>query len=135
MASSKSSTFFPNLYETCSNFLPHELIILTKFHKDWAKIVDFFIKAHFSMCPIFFWIRLYLINYYKIRESPGSKWVRPIPKCGFFWDFNGGQWFHVRYFEKWNFFVCNFMWNHRILVNHCNWSPVRHKKQRLKTKN
>ena len=27
---------------------------MTKFHKDWAKIVDFLIKAHFSMCPIFF---------------------------------------------------------------------------------
>ena len=27
---------------------------MTKFHKDWAKIVDFLIKAHFSMYPIFF---------------------------------------------------------------------------------
>ena len=30
------------------------MIILTKFHNDWAKIVDFLLKAHFSMCPIFF---------------------------------------------------------------------------------
>ena len=26
---------------------------MTKFRKDWAKIVDLLIKAHLSMCPIF----------------------------------------------------------------------------------
>ena len=45
----KNTQFLPNLYKT----EPTRLVILTKFHKDWAKIVDCLINAHFSMCPIF----------------------------------------------------------------------------------
>ena len=50
----KNPQFLPNLYETWSKYWPHQMIILTKFHNDWAKIGDFLLKAHFSMCPIFF---------------------------------------------------------------------------------
>ena len=32
----------------------HELVILTKFHKDWPKIVDFLVIAKFWASQIFF---------------------------------------------------------------------------------
>ena len=32
----------------------HELVILTKFHKDWPKIVDFLVIAKFCASQIFF---------------------------------------------------------------------------------
>ena len=50
----KNPQFLPNLYETWSKLPPGEGSILTESHTNWAKIVDFSIKAHFSMCPIFF---------------------------------------------------------------------------------
>ena len=50
----KNLQILPNLYETWSKWPPGEVSILTKSHTKWAKIVDFLIKAHFSMCPIFF---------------------------------------------------------------------------------
>ena len=31
----------PNPYETWGKYSPHEVIIFPKFHKNWAKIVDF----------------------------------------------------------------------------------------------
>ena len=41
--------------------IAHELIIFTKFHEDWTKIVDFFINDKFlNVCGIFL-LRLYLI--------------------------------------------------------------------------
>ena len=46
--------FLPNFYETWSKWPPRELSILTKCHKNWAKIVDFLLKAYFSMCTISF---------------------------------------------------------------------------------
>ena len=46
--------FSPNLYETWSRLTPHELIILTKFHEDWAKIVELLLIANFGMCPVFY---------------------------------------------------------------------------------
>ena len=30
------------------------MIIFTKFHKDWSKIVDFLLLAKFWACPLFF---------------------------------------------------------------------------------
>ena len=50
----KNPQFLPNLYETWSKWPPGKVSILTKSLTNWAKIVDFLIKAHFSMCPIFF---------------------------------------------------------------------------------
>ena len=50
----KNPQFLPNHYETSSKWSSDEVSILTKSHTNWAKIVDFLIKAHFSMCPIFF---------------------------------------------------------------------------------
>ena len=50
----KNPQFLSNLYETWSKWPPGKVSILTKSHTNWAKIVDFLIKAHFSMCPIFF---------------------------------------------------------------------------------
>ena len=50
--------FFHN--ETWRKSLTHEVIIFTKFHKDWTKIVDFLLMANFWKCPVFFCFRLYL---------------------------------------------------------------------------
>ena len=37
----KNPQFLSNTYETLWKWLPHEVIIFTKFHKDWTKIVNF----------------------------------------------------------------------------------------------
>ena len=47
-----------NFFKTWSKWLPYEVIIFTKFHKDWTKIVDFLLMANFWKCP-FFCVRLY----------------------------------------------------------------------------
>ena len=41
------STFFVQSYETWQKQLPDKVIIFTKFHKDWTKIVDFLLMANF----------------------------------------------------------------------------------------
>ena len=46
--------FLPNHYETLSKQGTHEYLVLTKFHNDWFKIVDFVIKAYFLFTVIFF---------------------------------------------------------------------------------
>ena len=48
--------FYPN----------HELIILTKFHNNWVKIVDFLIKAYFGVSLTIFWLYNRIIVFYKI---------------------------------------------------------------------
>ena len=42
-----------NSHETLGNLLPHEVIIFTKFHEDWTKIVDFYQWSIFE-CVRFF---------------------------------------------------------------------------------
>ena len=59
LAISKKSTFLSNLHETWSKYLAHEIIILTKFHEDWIKNVDFLLMANFCESPIFFTHSLY----------------------------------------------------------------------------
>ena len=49
----KNPQFLPNHYETLSKAGTHEDHILTKFHKDWVKIVEFLIKTYFFMCTFF----------------------------------------------------------------------------------
>ena len=39
----KNPQFLPNFFETWLKRSSHGLVILTKFHYDWVKIVDFFI--------------------------------------------------------------------------------------------
>ena len=39
----KNSQFLSNPHETLS----HEIIIFTKFHEDWTKIVDFLLMSNF----------------------------------------------------------------------------------------
>ena len=41
----KNPQFIPNPYETWVKYSPLEVIIFPKFHKNWAKIVDFFTWA------------------------------------------------------------------------------------------
>ena len=50
---SKIPQFLSNCHETWSKSLPHEVLILTKFHKDWAKIVELLVMANFVMCAVF----------------------------------------------------------------------------------
>ena len=48
----KNLEFFPNHYETMSIYGTHEHVILTKFRNDWVKIVEFLIKAYFSLVSL-----------------------------------------------------------------------------------
>ena len=50
----KNPQFLSNPYETWSKWLPHETITLSKFHKNWTKIVDFLSMANFWACSVFF---------------------------------------------------------------------------------
>ena len=43
LAHRKKFTVFSNHYENVSVELTHEWVILTSFHDDWTKIVDFFL--------------------------------------------------------------------------------------------
>ena len=56
------------------------MVILTKFHKDWAKIVDYLIKAHFSMCPIFFGPDFIILNKEIWKDESAHKiTLTPLP--------------------------------------------------------
>ena len=41
-------------HETWWKWLPHEVIIFTKFHEDRTKIMDFLLMANFWKCPVSF---------------------------------------------------------------------------------
>ena len=45
--------FLPYLHETWTKLVAHELVILTKFHKDKAKIDELLPTANFGMCALF----------------------------------------------------------------------------------
>ena len=45
----KNLQFVPSHCETLSLKGTHEYLIVTKFHNDWVKIVDFFNKSIFSL--------------------------------------------------------------------------------------
>ena len=42
----KNPQFFSNPHETLGKLLPHEVIIFTKCHEYWIKIVDFLLMAN-----------------------------------------------------------------------------------------
>ena len=50
----RNPQFLPNQGYIKAILSTHELIIFTKFHEDWVKIVDFSIKAYFWAINIFF---------------------------------------------------------------------------------
>ena len=50
----KNPHLLSNPYETLWKWLPHELIIFTKFHKDRTKNVDFLLMVNFWTCLVFF---------------------------------------------------------------------------------
>merc|ERR1712020_299721 len=50
----KNPQFLSYPHETWSKLLPHEVIILTKFHEDRTKIVDFLLMSNFGTCLVFF---------------------------------------------------------------------------------
>ena len=49
----KHPQFLSNSHETLRELLPHEVIIFTKFHEDWKKIVYFLSMANFVTCAFF----------------------------------------------------------------------------------
>ena len=52
----KKSTFFiRSSWNLVKIIISHELSILTKFHEDWIKNVDFLLMANFCESPIFFY--------------------------------------------------------------------------------
>ena len=59
----KNPQFFPNHDENLSKCVTNEYLILTKNRQDWAKIVDFLIKAYFFMCTLFLHQTLVRIYY------------------------------------------------------------------------
>ena len=60
----KNPQFLSNHYKTLSKYGTHEYLILTKFRKDWIKIVDFLIKAYvIHDCQICF-VALYITILY-----------------------------------------------------------------------
>ena len=66
MANNENSQFLPNQADIQAILSIDELVIFTKFHKDWVKIVDFSIKAYFWASNIFF--------HQSLGNSP-TKWV------------------------------------------------------------
>ena len=54
LANNKNPQFLPNHADIKAILPTHELVIFTKFHKDWVKIMDFSIKACFWVSNIFF---------------------------------------------------------------------------------
>ena len=50
----KNPQFLSYPHETRRKWLPHKVIIFTKFHEGRIKIVDFLLMANFLVCPVFF---------------------------------------------------------------------------------
>ena len=57
----------PNPYETLEKYSPYEVIIFSKFHKNWAKIVDFLVGQ--SDFRIAFLMKLQIYLYHKNNKS------------------------------------------------------------------
>ena len=66
----KNSQVLVNPFETWWKWLAHEIIIFTKFHKDWTKIVDLLLMANFLACPFFFAQTLVLLSIIIITIGP-----------------------------------------------------------------
>ena len=56
----KNPQFFPNPYETWGKYSSDEVIILTKFHKNWAKIADFLLGHSDIRIAFLIKLQLYL---------------------------------------------------------------------------
>ena len=50
----KNPQFFSESAETLAILPIHEMVVFTKFHENWAKIVDFSLIAYFGACLIFY---------------------------------------------------------------------------------
>ena len=49
----KNLQFLSNLADIQAKLLTHEVVVLTKFHKDCKKIVDFLLTQKFLVCALF----------------------------------------------------------------------------------
>ena len=76
---SKKSTFFSNLHETWWKWLPHEVNIFIRLHKNWTKIENFFKFFKFWTCLIFFY------SYFRSKNRPklGHGWQLKQSKVSF----------------------------------------------------
>ena len=77
----KNPQFLSYPHEIWWKWLPHEVIIFTKFHEDRTKIVDFLLMANFWKCPFFasdfkkfFSAKCRLCNFY-------SFWLQKVEVC------------------------------------------------------
>ena len=50
----KNPQFSPNLANIQAKLPTHEAIILTKFHKEYKRIVDFLLRQKFLACALFY---------------------------------------------------------------------------------
>ena len=59
----KNPQFSSNLADIQAKLPTHEVVILTKFHKDCKKIVDFLLTQKFLVCALFYASHFTLKNY------------------------------------------------------------------------
>ena len=70
----KNPQFLPNPYETWGKYSPYEVIILPKFHKNWAKIVDFLLGHSDFRITFLIKLQLFLLAiFYTHWEPQNSK--------------------------------------------------------------
>ena len=63
----KNPQFLPNQAQTLAILHNHEMVILTKFHINWMKIVDFSLIPYFRTSPIFYFSpSTYTLLYYLV---------------------------------------------------------------------
>ena len=80
----KNPQFLSNPNETWWKYLSHEVTILTKFHEDWRKDVDFLLNVNFWMWALFLTQTLERILpavNYSLDLNCGFLWARPGSYC------------------------------------------------------
>ena len=81
----KNLQFWFNLDQILSNWLSHLRDLLTKFHENWTKIVDFSLMAKFWTCADFVLLRPYLLSLFSSSLS-GFKVKKKRWICMKFWN-------------------------------------------------
>ena len=85
----KNLQFLSNPHETWLKWLPHELILFTKFHEDWTKIVEFLLMANLWTWSLFYvpdhspnWFKLVQIHSRILLDAyDGGDTVMMIAMC------------------------------------------------------
>ena len=64
----KNPHFLADQAETLSILPTHEIVIFTKFHTNWTKIVDFSLIAYFSASAIFYYSVFIILDFSNINH-------------------------------------------------------------------